>query len=224
MGAHSTFEDHLKGVQAFLAPLSEDERDERHDKSSKHSKSSKHKDSSKHKKEKRKDKDKMKEKKSKQKKEKKRRATPDTEPSSSDDDIETQLEKGRAAVRITREILEKQINLKQELRQARSCTFANTSCISVTCIRNANRFNMHPSDCYENADEYGADVCNILCLCSCFGALIRERLSRSLAFQMPGCGMLCNSSSRIWAWQAHQRYIMPLTRTQSLSEALRLLH
>ena len=129
MGAHSTFEDHLKGVQAFLAPPSEDERDERHDKSSKHSKSSKHKDSSKHKKEKRKDKDKMKEKKSKQKKEKKRRATPDTEPSSSDSDVETQLEKGRAAVRITREILENQINLKQELRQARSSTFGNTSCI-----------------------------------------------------------------------------------------------
>ena len=117
MGAHSTFEDHLKGVQAFHAPLTDDERIGRQAKSSKASKnkSSKHKEGSKHRKDK--EKDRPKEKKSKQKKAKRRRDDSDTEHSSSDDDVETQLEKGRAAVRITREILEKQISLKQELRQ-----------------------------------------------------------------------------------------------------------
>ena len=118
MGAHSTFEDHLQGVQAFHAPLTDDEQNGRPTKSSKglkNGKSSKHKESSKHKKEKKKDR--VKEKKTKQKKEKKRRDESDTEHSSSDDDVETQLEKGRAAVRITREILDRQISLKQELRQ-----------------------------------------------------------------------------------------------------------
>ena len=118
MGAHSTFEDHLKGVQAFHAPLTDDEQNGRPAKSSKglkNGKSSKHKEGSKHKKDKKKDR--VKEKKSKQKKEKKRREESDTEHSSSDDDVETQLEKGRAAVRITREILDRQISLKQELRQ-----------------------------------------------------------------------------------------------------------
>ena len=118
MGAHSTFEDHLKGVQAFHAPLTQDEQDARQAKSSrglKNSKSSRHKESSKHKRDKKKDR--AKEKKSKQKKEKRRRDDSDTEQSSSDDDIDAQLEKGRAAVRITREILERQISLKQELRQ-----------------------------------------------------------------------------------------------------------
>jgi len=122
MGAHSTFEDHLKGVQAFHAPPSDDELNGRHSKSSKSlktSKSSKHKDSGKHKKDKRKNKEKerVKEKKSKHKKEKGKRDESDSEDNSPEDDVETQLEKGRAAVRITREILEKQYSLKQELRQ-----------------------------------------------------------------------------------------------------------
>jgi hypothetical protein len=209
MGAHSTFEDHLKGVQAFLAPQSEDECDNRHDETSRRSKTSRHKNSGKHRKEKRKDKGKFKEKKSKQKKARKRRATPDTEASSSDDDVETQLEKGRAAVRITREILDKQITLKQELRQVGSCTPSTTLHISVICIEIP-----VASACVlliAVETEGGAGICNISCLCSCFGVLIRERPSRSVALQMPGCGRLCNSSLRIWAWQAHQRYKRPLT-------------
>lgn len=118
MGAHSTFEDHLKGVQAFHAPLTDGEQDGRQVKSSKslkNSKASKHREGSKNKKDKKKEK--AKEKKSKHKKDKKRRDDSPSDHSSSDDDVETQLEKGRAAVRITREILDRQISLKQELRQ-----------------------------------------------------------------------------------------------------------
>lgn len=133
MGAHSTFEDHLKGVQAFHAPPSTDELDGGPDKrasrkDSKAVKSSKHKDSTKHKKDKRekKDKYKVKEKKSKQKKDKRRRETPESEHSSSDEDIETQLEKGRAAVRITREILDIKPELRQELRQVLISVHAST--------------------------------------------------------------------------------------------------
>ena len=173
MGAHSTFEDHLKGVQAFHAPLTHDEQDGRHAKSSKglkNSKSSRHKESSKHKREKKKDR--TKEKKSKQKKEKKRRDDSDTEPSSSDDDVDTQLEKGRAAVRITREILERQISLKQELRQVSLVLTSlhvvdrDTCCTCLSwlsyalCLEQCAVLDVTPS------------------LCSCSGALIRERPSR----------------------------------------------
>ena len=120
MGAHSTFEDHLKGVQAFHSPRADDELDrnvKKRDskKALKESKSSKHKDSGKHQKEKKKGKDK--ERKKRLNKDRKKQDTRNSDQSSSDEDIDTQLEKGRAAVRITRDILGQNPGLKQELRQ-----------------------------------------------------------------------------------------------------------
>ena len=120
MGAHSAFEDHLKGVQAFHSPRPDDELDRNvkkkdSKKALKESKSSKHKDSGKHQKEKRKGKEKDKKKKG--IKDRKKQDTRNSDQSSSDEDINTQLEKGRAAVRITRDILGQNIGLKQELRQ-----------------------------------------------------------------------------------------------------------
>ena len=119
MGAHSTFEDHLKGVQAFHSPRADDELDrnvKKRDskKAVKESKSSKHKDSGKRQKEKRKGKEKDKKKFI---KDRKKQDTRNSDQSSSDEDIDTQLEKGRAAVRITRDILGQNPGLKQELRQ-----------------------------------------------------------------------------------------------------------
>ena len=120
MGAHSTFEDHLKGVQAFHSSHADNEVDRNANKKDskkalKQSKSSKHKDSGKHQKEKRKGKEK--EKKRNSNKDRKKQDTRNSEQSSSDEDIDTQLEKGRAAVRITRDILGQSPGLKQELRQ-----------------------------------------------------------------------------------------------------------
>ena len=120
MGAHSTFEDHLKGVQAFHSPRADDGLDRNVKKKDtkkalKESKSSKHKDGGKHQKEKRKGKDK--DKKKKVTKDRKKQDTRHSDQSSSDEDIDTQLEKGRAAVRITRDILGQNPGLKQELRQ-----------------------------------------------------------------------------------------------------------
>lgn len=120
MGAHSTFEDHLKGVQAFHLPRADDELDRNvkkkdSKKALKESKSSKHKDSGKHQKEKRKGKEK--DRKKKVNKDRKKQDVRNSDQSSSDEDIDTQLEKGRAAVRITRDILGQNPGLKQELRQ-----------------------------------------------------------------------------------------------------------
>ena len=120
MGAHSTFEDHLKGVQAFHSPRADDDLDRNvkkkdSKKALKESKSSKHKDSGKHQKEKRKGKEK--DKKKKVNKDRKKQDVRNNDQSSSDEDIDTQLEKGRAAVRITRDILGQNPGLKQELRQ-----------------------------------------------------------------------------------------------------------
>ena len=120
MGAHSTFEDHLKGVQGFHSPHADDDLDRNvkkkdSKKALKESKSSKHKDSGKHQKEKRKGKEK--DKKKKVNKDRKKQDVRNNDQSSSDEDIDTQLEKGRAAVRITRDILGQNPGLKQELRQ-----------------------------------------------------------------------------------------------------------
>ena len=120
MGAHSTFEDHLKGVQAFQSPYADDELDRNNKekdskKALKQSKSGKHKESRKHQKEKKKGKEKDKKRKS--NKGRKKLDTRNSDQSSSDEDIDTQLEKGRAAVRITRDILGQNPGLKQELRQ-----------------------------------------------------------------------------------------------------------
>ena len=120
MGAHSTFEDHLKGVQDLHSPHANSELDgnarkKDYKKALKQSKSSKHKDSGKHQKEKKKGKEK--DKKRKFNKDRKKQETRNSDQSSSDEDIDTQLEKGRAAVRITRDILGQNPGLKQELRQ-----------------------------------------------------------------------------------------------------------
>ena len=121
MGAHSTFEDHLKGVQAFHSPRADDELDRNvkkkdSKKALKESKSSKHKDSGKHQKEKRKRQGGRTGRRKSIRIERKQDVR-NSDQSSSDEDIDTQLEKGRAAVRITRDILGQNPGLKQELRQ-----------------------------------------------------------------------------------------------------------
>ena len=130
MGAHGTLDEALKGVQAYNAPSSEDEelldkRREARSKSSsggkKHSKG-KNKERA-HKSKQKKEKElKNKDKKPKHKKHKKDKG--DKSPAEASDNdgndeegMDQQLERGRAAVRITREILQQQPGLKQELAQ-----------------------------------------------------------------------------------------------------------
>lgn len=122
MGAHGTLDEALKGVDAYNAPSSEDEEVlERRQKAKEFSKKRKH---SKSKKEKV-HRPKEKEHKKKDKKHKKHKRAKDgqlpqgssDEDDSELDDINQQLERGRAAVRITREILQHQPGLKKELRQ-----------------------------------------------------------------------------------------------------------
>lgn len=135
MGAHGTLDEALKGVQAYNAPFSEDEelldkRREARSKSSsggkKHSKG-KNKERA-HKSKQKKEKElKNKDKKPKHKKHKKDKGDKSPAEASDNDEndeegMDQQLERGRAAVRITREILQQQPGLKQELRQVRRQT------------------------------------------------------------------------------------------------------
>jgi hypothetical protein len=112
MGAHGTLEEALQGVAAFNAPSSEDEELQNKRHKSTHSKAKSHKHKHKREKEQRK-----KEKRGKSKKHRKDRQESSEDSDSYADDMEKQLERGRAAVRITREILQKQPDLKQDLRQ-----------------------------------------------------------------------------------------------------------
>ncbi|BDA44900.1 probable DnaJ homolog subfamily C member 5 at C-terminar half [Coccomyxa sp. Obi] len=122
MGAHGTLDEALKGVDAYNAPSSEDEELlERRQKVKDPSKKRKHSKSKKDKVHRPKEKEhKKKEKKHKRHKRAKEGQSSEgasDEEDSEQDDINQQLERGRAAVRITREILQHQPGLKKELRQ-----------------------------------------------------------------------------------------------------------
>ncbi len=135
MGAHGTLDEALKGVSAFNAPSSEDEelldrrreaRSKRSSGTKKHSKSSTKEKLHKSKQKKEKD-HKKKAKKSKHRKQRREKEDKSSEEDSDEDesdgeDMEQQLERGRAAVRITRDILQQQPGLKQELRQVQGRT------------------------------------------------------------------------------------------------------
>lgn len=115
-----TLDEALQGVAAYNAPSSEDEDllEKRRKAISKHRKSSKEK-SRKSKSKKEKEHSKKKSSKDKHKKDKEKESSAEASDESDSDlnDINVQLERGRAAVRITREILQQQPGLKTELRQ-----------------------------------------------------------------------------------------------------------
>ena len=113
MGAHGTLEEALNNVASFRSASRTD-----HDVASRSSKSSKHKSHKKHKK----SKEKIKDKKDGSKRHKKQKRSSSPSSSEEDDseapvDLQTQLAKGREAVRITRSILFAHPDMRSDLRE-----------------------------------------------------------------------------------------------------------
>ena len=117
MGAHGTLEEALQGVAAHFATSSEDEELVEKRRQSKKSKKAKKNGDAEKSKRKRSHKRGGDKEHKKEKKAKRHRKDDSEEDSASEGDVEQQLERGRTAVRITREILQQQPELKQELRQ-----------------------------------------------------------------------------------------------------------
>jgi hypothetical protein len=178
MGAHGTLEEALRGVAAFNAPSSEDEElKEKRQRNKSKARKQKHK--------------KGKDSRKKEKKEKYRKHKKDKNQSSEDEDsgqedIEKQLERGRSAVRITREILQQQPGLKQELRQVGSGTCHAPSIYSVW-LRGAS---MQLTSLW----HYVLFIYNTVCCSSC-GASTKVKLCNSVVYQVNPCAISCMSYS-----------------------------
>jgi hypothetical protein len=127
MGAHGTLDEALQGVSKYMAPSSEDEElVERRRQAKKEKKARKHEEGDRSKRKrahKHGDREHKKEKKAKRHV---KDAADAEDESDAEGDVQQQLERGRAAVRITRAVLERQPALKQELRQVHP---------SLRCIR-----------------------------------------------------------------------------------------
>ena len=121
MGAHGTLDEALQGVSNYMAASSEDEElieRRRKAKQAKKARKREEEDKSKRKRaHKHGDREHKKEKKGKRHRKGAAEAEVDSE---AEGDVQQQLERGRAAVRITRAILKRQPTLKQDLRQVQS--------------------------------------------------------------------------------------------------------